>query len=334
MMDLFGIHLAHTTAFWLLPVFACAFFFIILHHKVVTRGISRLVAQVHQAVLFPRLSLSRRRCKTVFLLLGLAFIFIAFLQPQWGKKERIVQQEGRDVLVVLDISRSMLAADMRPNRLEFIKLKIRSLLQRLKAERVGLILFSGSAFAQCPLTIDHDAFLLFLDQVDVETIASGTTAIDKALLKAIEVFNRSEGRKNKIVILATDGEDFSLQLQQVKRKAKNENIKLFALGIGSTEGAPIPIIDAYGKQIGHEKERTGAVALSKLNEPLLQSLCTELDGKYVKTTYADTDIEEIEQSVKQFEKEKFADKKMSLYEDHYPWVLGLALLLLILEWIL
>jgi len=333
-MNVFGIYWANPDAILLFPFLAIALMLLVRHHAIITRAIGSLVQSAHLKKLFPGVSSFRLRTKIILRVIALPLLFIALLQPQWGKKERVVEQEGRDVLVVLDISRSMLAADMRPSRLEFIKLKIRALLERLQAERVGLLLFSGSAFLQCPLTSDHAAFLLFLDQVDVETIASGTTAIDKALERAMEVFGRSQGRKNKLVVLATDGEDFSQNLARVKQKALREGIKLFALGIGSIEGAPIPILDAYGNKIGHEKNESGTVALSKLNEKMLQKLCTELDGTYVRTTYADTDLDTIVSSIQQFEKEKFTDKKISMYEDHYPWLLGAALFLLAVEWIL
>jgi len=265
---------------------------------------------------------------------AILLIFLALLQPQWNKKETTVTQEGRDLLIALDISRSMMARDLKPNRLEFTKLKIRNLLKKLDFERVGLILFSGSAFLQCPLTVDHAAFLMFLDQVDVETIASGTTAIDSALLKAIQVFGESSGRKNKLVVLATDGEDFSLNLQAVKQKAQEQNIKLFALGIGTPQGAPVPIIDASGNVSGHEVDEKGNIAITKLNEELLQKMCNDLNGNYFRSSYDDSDLDQLSTIIKNYEKEKFEDRKVSYYQDQYPWFLGFAWILLLIEWLL
>jgi Ca-activated chloride channel family protein len=334
MDSFFGMYWAQPQAIWYAPILVVCIVVLLWNHRRITRGVRQLVDALHQKKLFPRASLRRRRFKAGLLIVALTFIFIALLRPQWGKKERVIEQQGRDVLVVLDISRSMLAQDVRPNRLEFTKLKIRNLLSRLKAERVGLILFSGTAFVQCPLTIDHDAFLMFLDQVDVETIASGTTAIDKALLEAMKVFKQIPGRKNKLIVLATDGEDFSLHLEQVKRMARDEKVRLFALGVGSEQGAPIPILDIHGKQIGHEKDKDGKVVLSLLNEKMLKGMAQQLGGLYVRASYYDGDIEQITQAIKRFEKEKFEDKKISLYEDRYPLLLGVAWILLALEWIL
>ena len=268
------------------------------------------------------------------MVLALFFLFIAMLRPQWNKKEQTVAQEGRDLLVVLDISRSMLAQDLKPNRIEFVKLKIRALLQKLKFERVGLLLFSGTAFVQCPLTIDYKTFLMFLDQVDVETIASGTTAIDGALKKAIGVFDKIPERKNKLVLLVTDGEDFSVNLDPVKKTAKEKNITVLTLGIGTEQGAPIPIVDARGRQKGYESDKKGNVVFSKLNETLLQKISDDLHGCYVRSSYDDSDLEDLVDFIGTFEKEQLADKKFSLYEDKYPIFLSIAWIFLALEWIL
>lgn len=243
-------------------------------------------------------------------------------------------QEGRDVLILLDISRSMSAKDLKPNRLEFAKLKIRNLLAKLPSDRIGLVVFSGSAFVQCPLTADHAAFSMFLDHVDTEIISSGTTSLDKALTKALEVFGSAEGRRNRLAIVLTDGEDFSVNFDAAQNKALKENLHVFALGVGTPEGAPIPKFDREGKTIGHEVDEKGNVILSVLNEPMLQQLCARLNGLYQRATYDDRDIDALVARLTQYEKEQFADKKFSLYEEQYPWFLAVAWLCLALEWIL
>jgi len=175
---------------------------------------------------------------------------------------------------------------------------------------------------------------MFLDQVDVESISSGTTAIDSALTKAIELYKQYPDRKNKLALLVTDGEDFSLNLQPIQQQAKQEGIKILALGAGSPDGAPIPKVDIHGKSIGHETDQSGNIVLSKLNEQLLQNICKTLDGHYVRTTYDDSDLDYLVSIINRFEKEKFQDKKLSLYEDQYPWFLAISWILLALEWIL
>jgi len=334
MFDIMQVHWAGLDNFIYFPIFLFFSWLILKNHRRIKRIVNLLVHSTNEKLLFPGFSIRKQKIKTFLLIASLICIFVALLRPQWGKKESVVAQEGRDILIVLDISRSMLAKDLKPNRLDFAKLKIRNLLSRLSFERIGLVLFSGSAFLQCPLTADYSAFLMFLNLVDVETIASGTTAIDKALLQSVDVFAKSQERKNKLVLLVTDGEDFSMNLKRVKQKAKEEGIKVLAWGMGSPEGAPIPIVDRLGKQVGHEVEQGGKIALSKLNEEKLKEIVSFLDGHYFKATYTDSDLDSLVNIIERFEKESFADKRFSLYEDQYPWLLGLAFLMLLLEWIL
>jgi Ca-activated chloride channel homolog len=333
-MEFFGIMWGQAETIWFLPILVGVIAIIIRNYVTTKKALKLLASPRRFGELFKNFSLRRLFVKACCLGLACISIFIALMRPQWGKVEQTVIQEGRDLVIMLDISRSMRAADMRPNRLEFAKFKIQNLIKKLACERISLIVFSGNAFVLCPLTNDYDAFTLFLKQVDTELISSGTTSIDKALSKAIEIFGRSEGRKTKLALLLTDGEDFSTNLNNLERKAVEENITLFALGIGSPEGAPIPTFDHTGKQNGHEVDEAGNIALSKLNKETLTKLTNALHGVYLHATYDDNDINAIYQRVTTFEKEKFHDKKLSLYHDQYPWFLGAAWLLLALEWIL
>lgn len=333
MNDFFGIHFggSHRSIFLLLlPVLIIA---IIKNFGRLKRAYTILANPKNGSNALKNFSLRKQLIKSISLAGALVALFIALLQPQWGKKGQTITQEGRDILILVDISRSMTAQDVKPTRMDFAKLKIRNLLTKLAFERVGLILFSGSAFVQCPLTSDHNAFLMFLDHIEAESISSGTTSIAGALEKAITLFGNSPDRKNKLVLLVTDGEDFSTNLEAVKNKAGEQDIKLFALGIGTKEGAPIPIFDASGKQSGFETDDKGAIILSSLNEKMLEEMCSFLNGTYAKAIYQDSDLDKIVNIIKKFEREKFADKTVSLYEDQYPWLLGLAFVLLMLEWI-
>ena len=171
----------------------------------------------------------------------------------------------------------------------------------MPSERVGLLLFSGSAVVQCPLTSDYSAFYMFLDQVDTESIASGTTALDQALYKTIELFSASQSRKNKLVVICTDGEDFSSNLSAIKQKAQEIGLTIFTLGVATTEGAPIPLFNRFGEQIGHQKDEHGAVVISRLNEGILRNLALDAGGVYLHATQDATDIKTIAQKVELFE---------------------------------
>ena len=327
-----GVHWAGLHhAVWL-PLFLMAGGLVIFRAYKAAKGYSMLAKKHH--FLLRLLSSRRSVAKAVLMVATLVLVFGALLRPQWDKQEETILQEGRDVLVLLDVSGSMRAKDLKPDRLTFAKLKIRNLLQRLTCERVGLILFSGSAFLQCPMTADHAAFLMFLENVDAESISSGTTAIDQALHKALDTFKQAGERKNKLALLLTDGEDFSTNFALVQKEAAAAGLSLFALGIGTPEGAPIPKLNALGKQIGHETDENGSIALSKLNEAKLQEITRALHGAYQRASYEDTDLAHIVSFVQQHEKEQYEDRRLEHYHDQYPWLLGAAWLLLALEWLL
>lgn len=272
--------------------------------------------------------------KAVLFFIGISFIFCALLQPQWGTKEETVSQQGRDLFIALDISRSMLATDCAPNRLECAKEKIRALVGALSCERVGLILFSGSTFVQCPLTTDYAAFHMFLDGIDVETISSGTTALDQAILAALRVYESVPDRKHKLLVMFTDGEDFSQNMAAVQRQAVQAGMTLFTVGVGSPEGAPIPLFDKNGAQLGHQLDSNGAVVISRLNEAMLQTLARKTQGVYVRIKDDDSDVRSVVSRVHQFEKERLDDKKVSQLHEQYPWFLAISFVCLAVEWIL
>lgn len=276
----------------------------------------------------------RNFLKITIFFIGILFLGLALLRPQWDKKEEVVEQEGRDLLIALDISRSMLGQDEKPNRLEFAKQKIKKLLYNLKCERVGLILFSGTTVLQCPLTTDYAAFFMFLDQIDAETISSGTTSLDQAIRQAIGVYDEMGDKKTKLLCLFTDGEDFSTDLSGIKEKAAKQGLSIFTIGIGSEHGASIPIVNRKGKQIGFEKNDDGSVIMSKLNEGILKNLSKQTGGKYFHAIESDQDIQELILSVESFEKDKLEDKSVERLQEKYHYFVIVSFICFALEWLL
>jgi len=243
-------------------------------------------------------------------------------------------QEGRDLYIALDISRSMLATDSSPNRLICAKEKIKRLIKKLSCERVGLILFSGSAFVQCPLTSDYAAFHLYLDAVDAELISSGTTALDQAIRQALTSFVSIPERKSKLLVLFTDGEDFSHNLNDIKQEATDSHLSIFTIGVGTPEGAPVPLFDHHGNIIGHQKDAKGGVVISRLNEGILRTLSQDAGGSYIRATDNDDDVTAFVSAVNAFEKEELAEQKFSRYEDQYHYFLLVSFICFALEWLL
>ena len=174
---------------------------------------------------------------------------------------------------------------------------------------------------------------MFLNQIDVESISSGTTALDAPIGLAIRSFSERSG-KSKLLVIVTDGEDFSPTLASTKDSARSLGLTVFALGIGTAQGAPIPLYDVYGNPKGHQKDKEGSIVISKLNEPLLQSLTADLGGAYIHAALDNKDIAQLINHLTAFEKERFEDRMIEHYQEQYPWFLLISFIALLMEWIL
>ena len=295
--------------------------------------IEQLVKPQWQKIILKHYSEWRIILRLILWVVAFFAVCCSLLQPQWGKKDEVVAQEGRELFIALDVSRSMLAEDVKPNRLAFAQSKIKRLLQLLSSERVGLIVFAGVPIVQCPLTRDTGLFSMFLNQVDADTISTGTTALDQVITKTVTTFERMATRKNKILVIFTDGEDFSQQLSQVRQKAFEAGLHVFTYGVGTEQGAPVPVLKE-GKTVGFEKNDQGNVVLTKLNEGILRSLSSETGAQYISPTQTDDDLLLLVKKVEEYEKESFEDRQLSVYEDRYPFFLVVSLCALLLEWLL
>jgi len=272
----------------------------------------------------------RQKLKSYLILVSLLLIIIAIMRPQWGFEWKEVSRSGLDILIALDTSKSMLAEDVKPNRLERSKLAVRDLIKKLQGDRIGLIAFAGSAFLQCPLTVDYSGFGLSLDDLDVNTIPKGGTSLSDAVSVAIESY---EGRKKKykVLVIITDGEDHEGSSMEWAEKAKEKGIKIFAIGIGTKEGELIPITDASGG-ISFLKDRKGNVVKTRLDESSLQNMALTTGGSYVKATGKEFGLDLIyEEKLSQMEKREIKNKMVKRYEERFQIPLLLALILLCVE---
>ena len=278
-------------------------------------------------------SLPRKIVKGVLLAVGLLCLMLAIARPQWDDDKQTVAQEGRSILIALDISRSMLSQDMKPSRLEFAKQKIRRIIDQLRADQLGLMVFSDTALIQCPFTRDTQAFLNFLNFVDAETISSGSTSLDSALSKAIEMVKRQQSRAHTIMVIFTDGEDFSLKVPDIRTTARQLGLSILTVGVGTAEGAPIPLYNEQGALVGHQKDQKGTIVISRLNEPLLEQLSGQTGAEYIKATQSDEDIEQLVRDIRRFEKEKFTDRTFAVKQEKFTLFALLSFLALLLEWV-
>jgi Ca-activated chloride channel family protein len=249
----------------------------------------RRLRRFAEAPLWSRLTPERsgalRLLRYVLALVAMAFAAVAAARPQVGARLVQVERRGIDVVVALDVSLSMEATDVVPNRLDRSKQEIRELLDGLKGNRVGIVLFSGSSFLLCPLTVDTGAANLFLDSVSPDVLPDPGTNLEEALRGARNAFGADlSDPRGRAVILFTDGESHVGDVDAAAGSLKEDGIPVLTVGVGTPNGQPIPIYDADGKLTGYKKDRSGEVVLSRLEEPLLRRVAESTGGRYYPAT--------------------------------------------------
>ena len=271
-----------------------------------------------------------RRWKAVLFVTGILFLSLALAQPRWGFEWRQVKRKGVDVFVVLDVSKSMLTEDVRPNRLTQAKFAVEDLLAKLRGDRVGLIAFAGTAFVQCPLTVDYEAFRLALREADPHIIPRGGTAIAAALRTALKAFEAGEGSDRAIVII-TDGEATEGDAVAAAEDVAKAGVRIYAIGVGSVEGELIPIRED-GKGMEFLKDREGKVVKSRLDEETLQQLALKTQGIYVRSAAGDFGMETVyEKGITQLQRKAHEERLQKKYFERFQWPLGIGLVLLVIE---
>jgi Ca-activated chloride channel family protein len=273
---------------------------------------------------------TRRNLKYIFIIFSYIFFVIALANPQIGKKLEEYTRRGVDIMVALDVSTSMLAEDIKPNRLEKAKHEVGKLVDLLEGDRIGIIAFAGIAHVQCPLTLDYSAAKLFLNILDTDIIPQPGTAMGDAIKRAIPAFN-SEERKHKVLILITDGEDHESDPLEIAKEAEKEGIIIYTVGIGSAQGVPIPIYSNYGNQTGFKKDRQGNVVTTKLDVLTLQKIAYQTGGKYYLASSGEAELDAIYAEISEMEQKELVSKRFSQYEDRFQIFLALGLVLILLE---
>jgi len=262
----------------------------------------------------------------------LVFLFsiLALARPQWGEEKKKVERKGVDIIFLLDTSLSMLAEDIKPNRLEKAKLEIKSFVYRLEGDRVGMVAFAGAGFLQAPLTLDYSAFFLFLDAINTGYIPDPGTSLERAIRVALKSFPE-ESMKHKAIILFSDGEDHEGSVEQAIQMAKDAGSRIYTIGTATAEGEPIPLKDDTGRKAGYKKDRQGQVVITKLNQPVLEKIAQETGGIYVPSTPGEQEIDLVLRHLESLGQRKFKEKIISEKEDHYQILIILAFLFLILD---
>jgi Ca-activated chloride channel family protein len=260
--------------------------------------------------------------------LGLFLFAIALSQPQCGSRSELTKRRGIDVVVALDASRSMLARDVPPSRLERAKLELSTLLDELKGDRVGIVVFGGDAFIQCPLTSDYAAAKMFLRAVDPEQMQQGGTNIGAALQLAKKVLDSADrGAKDRVVLLLSDGEDFGGEVSDAASALRDAGIKVFAIGIGSESGEPIPLVNRNGEVTGYKKDASGNTVLTRLDRAGLAAIAQATDGEFFYQPRA-VAVREVAERIDKLQKSELESRLTVRYDERFQYFAapGLALL--------
>lgn len=263
--------------------------------------------------------------------LGAAVAFaISLAQPQCMSHTELSKRKGLDIVVALDASKSMLARDVKPSRLDRAKLELGTLLDELKGDRIAIVAFAGDAFVQCPLTSDYSAAKLFLKAIDPRHMPQGGTNIGAALAAARGIFEATErGAKEKIVVLISDGEDLSGEIQSEASALSAMGVRLYAVGIGNTLGEPIPELDDHGEIAGYKLDESGATVVSKLNREGLEALARDVNGTYFEQPEG-VAIGEVIRVIDHLQKDELEGRLTVKYAEVFQIPLGVGLLLLLL----
>ena len=313
--------------YWLVPVLIVFFIWAFQYKK---RLLKRLGDEELIARLTASVSKTKQIWKTVLVIFSFVVLVFALADPQIGTKLEEVKREGIDIFIALDVSKSMLAEDVAPNRFEKAKHEISQFIQRLQGDRVGLIIFSGMAFVQCPLTLDYGAANLFLDDVYVGMMPQPGTAISEAIYTARQSFVDKE-LKHKALIVITDGEDHEGDPLEEAKAAAKEGVVIYTIGIGSPQGAPIPEFDRNGNRIGYKKDRQGRVVTTKLDIPSLEKIAFETGGKFYISSTGDAELDKIYDELFSMEKKELSSREFTQFEDRFQIFLFIVLVLLLLE---
>lgn len=337
MFRLDNINFENIDIFWalfLLPIFI--FIFILYRYQRFIRlknfGDYDIINQ-----LFPDYSKTKQIFKFILLMIAFFFLIIGLANPQIGTKEVERKRQGIDIVIALDVSNSMKAQDIKPSRLERAKQLIYNILDTLKDDRIGLIVFAGISDILTPLTNDKDAIKVFLESVDTDIINQQGTSISQSIELAMRLMNLKEesedknSTREKVMLIISDGENHDEGAIQKAKEASEKGFIIHTIGMGSTNGAPIPIF-REGQQVGYKTDTYGSIVISKMNSELMQEIANIGNGKFITANENGyVSINPLIEQIEKMQKQEFQSMKFKEWDNHFQYFLGIALFILILE---
>ncbi len=311
---------------YLLLIFLIPFFFVVqaLVLKLRRRRLRKFGDEQLVSALMPSFSKAKVWVRMTLFSLGFFFFVIGLSRPQIGAKLKEHETKGAEIMIVLDVSNSMLAEDYSPNRLERAKLAISRLVDKLRDDRIGLIVFAGNSFVQLPITTDYVSAKMFLNSISTESVPVQGTAIGEAINTAIRSFS-AQSEKSRAIIIITDGENHEDDPVAAAEQAAELGIRVFTIGVGSPEGKPIPM---DGELL---KDKDGEIVVTRLDESVLQEVAKEGNGAYVRAGNSEFGLNPIIEDLKKMEDEKYSSIIFEEYDEQFMYFLAIALFFLVLE---
>jgi Ca-activated chloride channel family protein len=314
----------------LIPVWVGAIWYFLARRRTASEQFAGKVLLERVARSF---STRRLRAKSFLWLAAWALLVLGAANPQIGTKMEEVKREGIDIILAVDLSTSMLCEDLTPSRLENAKHEIMRFVNGLKGDRVGLVAFAGSAIVHCPLTTDYGAVKLLVRVMNPDLVPEAGTALSDAIAAAERTFVTPDV-KSKVLVIVTDGEDQEQEAVDQAKKAADEGIRIYTIGMGTPKGAPIPMKGPKGEDIGFKRDKSGEVVVTRLNEILLQQIADAGNGRYLRGTQSGQELDAIWKDISSMEKQEFGKKQFTAFEDRFQYLVFPALLLLLGEFLL
>lgn len=294
------------------------------------RQFKRFASTEMREYLVPSYSPRRRNFKFVVFLLMVSCLFLALANLQSGSKMEEVKREGIDLYLAVDVSNSMNAEDIVPSRLERSKQAINKLIGDMKGDRIGVIVFADKAFVQLPITTDYTAAKMFLSTVNTNLVASQGTAIAEAINLAMRSYSDEE--RSKAIVIISDGEDHENDAAvKAAQEAAKKGVRIYTIGMGLADGAPIPEYNRYGHQTGYRKDKQGNTIITRLDEQMLKKIASAGNGIYVRASNSNVGLEKIYEDINKMEKSEIETKVFTDYEDQFQWFVALGIFLLLVE---
>lgn len=311
--------------------------FVIIHYIYIKKKKTRLKEIIDKQLIdtiVPNLSYGKNWTKFILLNIAYFFIIIAIANPQIGTSVEKSERKGTDLMICLDISNSMLAEDIKPNRISRAKQSINHLIDQLRNDRIGIIIFAGSAYVQLPITNDYGAAKTFVDLIDPSMISNQGTAIGEALKKANESFGEKNTNKSRSIILISDGEDNEQEAVDIAKKIAKDGVVINSIGFGLPEGSLIPIAKKGQGKIEYKKDANGSYVMTKLNEDILKNIASVGNGVYIRANNSSIGLDNILARINKMEKNEYQAVAYKDYENRFYIFAFISLIILVFEFLI